>query len=90
MPTTPSFSTGTLAKHGLHNVWLPAFADETRSAHLLEAMWLRRKNGPERDALWAGYYALKQVAERTTEHILMRGGILFAWSGSTALQGGAA
>jgi len=88
--SSAAYPTGTLAKHGLHDVWLPAFADETRSAHHLEAMWLRRKNGPERHALWAGYYALKKAAEETAEHIRKRGGILFAWYGSAALQQGGA
>lgn len=91
MPTTQNTPpTGTLATNRLHDVWLPAFAEECSAAERLEAMWLRRKDSPERKALWSGYYALKKAAEQTAEHIRKRGGILFAWYGSAALQQGGA
>ncbi len=83
-------SSKSLAAEGLQQVWLPAFDRECREAELLLRMFDRRKASPERDALWSGYWALQQTAKETAENIRKRGGLLFAWEGSTALTGGAA
>ena len=87
MSTIP---TGTLATNCLLDIWLPIFAKESAAAVRLHGMWLHHKAGAERDALLEGYWALCKAARATAEHIRLRGGILFVWDGSAALNGGAA
>lgn len=90
MTTVPSTPTGTLATNALHDFWLPAFETECSAAERLRAMWARRKDGPDTAALLEGWLALAAVSKETAEQIRKRGGILFAWHGSAALQQGGA
>lgn len=75
--------------------WLLDQDEAHRNAMRLKAMSVRRKDGPDRDALWAGYWSLKTKADQITETLRDCGGLLFvgqpaAIKAAQELEGGAA
>jgi len=57
-------------------LWLHSANGESTSAERLLAMWNRRKDGPEREALWNGFWALKVRADEAVEALRKCGGLL--------------
>ena len=91
MPTTQNTPpTGTLATANLADIWLPAYHDVVRDADILRTLYERTKQQAAADAIWHGYCALLERARQDLQAIRECGGLLFAWSGSAAVQGGAA
>jgi hypothetical protein len=56
---------------------------------LLQLRHKRKDNTPASQALWNGYWQLRQEVLRCVSIARDRGQILFAFSGTTVLQGGA-
>lgn len=85
---------GSLSRMGVA-FWLLEQDEVHRNARRLKTMSLRRKDGPDRDALWAGYWSLRTKADQMTETLRDCGGLLFvgqlaAIKAAQALEGGAA
>ena len=78
MPATTA-QQGTLT-HNFIPFYLVEGSYLLKSAATLLAMRGKRKNGPERHALWEGHYAVKCEAEKFVEALRERGGILFLGS----------
>lgn len=66
--------------------WLLEAATHAQALYKLHS---KRKAGPDQEALWDGYYALKLKAEEYAKTLTERGGLLFAFPGTAALKGGA-
>lgn len=66
------------------------FLEAAISSELLKAKWLAAKQSPMADALFNGYWALHGRANDMARSAKENGQLLFAWAGTTALDGGAA
>lgn len=77
-------------EHSGVRLYLGLMLEEEAHAQVLDKLQNKRKPGPERDALWHGYYAMKQKAKEHAIDLRNRGGLLFAWAGTKALNRGAA
>ena len=67
---------GTLAKDYVPKYLLWATRDQ-QAADRLKQMFRKRKDGPERDAIWEGSWALQGKVEHYIECLRDRGGLLF-------------
>jgi hypothetical protein len=68
------------------------FLEAMRSADLLLALRNKRKNpnSKEADALWDGHWHCLQRANEMLKHAINQGQLLFAFQGTTVLNGGTA
>ena len=77
---TPPAATGTLANPGVR-LYLSMAASAQASADKLHAMYMRmdaHKDGEgDGNAIWDGYWSLKQDAHRLVMELRNRGGLLF-------------
>lgn len=71
-----SAPTDSLARYRV-SFWLLEHDEAHRNAMRLHTMSLRRMDGPDRDALWSGYWSLKKEADTVVERLRDRGGLLF-------------
>ena len=76
-------------------IFLICFLDAARNADILNKHWLKllsrsTKASPFKDAVFEGYIALSQEADRCARKLTERGQLLFAFQGTTVLQGCAA
>ena len=67
---------GTLDRDEYHRKYLLWIAECQRNGDLLHHLFLRRKDGPERDAIWEGYWALKAKCEDFVRKARDRGVLL--------------
>ncbi|SFE88344.1 hypothetical protein [Paracidovorax wautersii] len=77
-------------RHSLAETWLPAFRQECANADRLLQLALKRKNGPDKEALFAGHFAVLLELARTVQTVTNLGGLPLLWEGSAALKGSTA
>lgn len=75
--------------------WLLECERQQWNAMHLYKMLMRRKDGPDREALWSGYFAVEADANVMVERLRDLGGLLFvgqpaAIKAAQELEGGAA
>lgn len=63
------------------------FLEKSRAALVLKKMWLDRRRGPQKDALFEGYYEVAKRAHDQLEHAKNNGLLLLCWHGTRALDG---
>lgn len=67
---------GTIRQDALNASYLRWIAERETSASFLLRLYFRRKPGPERQALWTGYWALTQEVKQLVEAARDRGLLL--------------
>lgn len=91
--TTSTLAAGpanTTRRGYLADAWLPSYRRECIAADRLRHLAGKIKDGPDKDALWAGYCAVLNESRETVKHATQVGGLPLLWDGSTALKGGKA
>lgn len=74
---TPPLATGTIAQ-GYVAFYVEQQAKAQESSDQLYSLFAKRKCSPVREALWDGYWSLRELAAHYAESLNRNGGLLFA------------
>lgn len=90
----PTLQLGESTTNNGRHIHLCCFLEAQRHSEVLLRQWHKltgktSQSAALKRATWEGYWALKTEAERCADKLTKRGQLLFAFPGTTALQGGA-